>query len=130
MKLETPSLLITDDDRDFRETLSSVFESRGFRTLQAGDGEEALDVVSREPVHLLLLDMHMPRLTGLDTIRELRKLQLELPCVLISAAMDRQIEAEARAANAFSVLSKPVRLPDITGIVAQIMRQVYCWPAR
>jgi CheY-like chemotaxis protein len=130
MKLETPSLLITDDDRDFRETLSSVFESRGFRTLQAGDGEEALDVVSREPVHLLLLDMHMPRLTGLDTIRELRKLHLELPCVLISAAMDQQIEAAARAANAFSVLSKPVRLPDITGIVAQIMQQVYRWPAR
>jgi CheY-like chemotaxis protein len=130
MKLETPSLLITDDDRDFRETLSSVFESRGFRTILAGDGEEALDVVSRETVHLLLLDMHMPRLTGLDTIRELRKLHLDVPCILISAALDRQIEAEAKAANAYSVLAKPVRLPDITGIVAQIMKQFYCWPAR
>lgn len=130
MKLETPSLLITDDDRDFRETLSSVFESRGFRTILAGDGEEALDVVSRETVHLLLLDMHMPRLTGLDTIRELRKLHLDLPCILISAALDRQIEEEAKAAKAYSVLAKPVRLPDITGIVAQIMKQFYCWPAR
>src|SRR5436853_4448114 len=107
MKLETPSLLITDDDRDFRETLSGVFESRGFRTILAGDGEEALDVVSREPVHLLLLDMHMPRLTGLDTIRELRKLHLDLPCILISAALDRQIEEEAKAVKAYSVLAKP-----------------------
>ncbi|QDU29841.1 Response regulator MprA [Anatilimnocola aggregata] len=128
MKLETPSLLITDDDRDFRETLRSVFETRGFRTILAGDGEEALDVIKREPVHLLLLDMHMPRLTGLETIRQLRTLHFELPCILISAALDRQLEAEARAAQAFSVLSKPVRLPDITGIVARAMQQIYCWP--
>lgn len=128
MKLETPSLLITDDDRDFRETLSGIFEDRGYRTILAGDGEEALDVIQREPVHLLLLDMHMPRLTGLETIRRLRTLQLDLPCILISAALDRQIEAEARAAHAFSVLSKPLRLPDITGTVARAMQQVYCWP--
>lgn len=130
MKLETPSLLITDDDRDFRETLSSIFEPRGFRTFLAGDGEEALDVIRREEVHLLLLDMHMPRLTGLDTIRRLRMLQLDLPCILISAALDQQIEAEARAANAFSILAKPVRLPDITGIVARAMQQVYHWEPR
>ena len=129
MKLETPSLLITDDDRDFRETLSSVFEPRGFRIILAGDGEEALDIIHREPVHLLLLDMHMPRLTGLETMRKLRTLQVELPCILISAALDKQIEAEARAANAFSILSKPIRLTDITGIVARAMQQVYCWSA-
>lgn len=128
MKLETPSLLITDDDRDFRETLQGVFETRGFRTLLASDGQEALEVIQREPVHLLLLDMHMPRLTGLETIRRLRTLQLDLPCILISAALDRQLEAEALAAHAFSVLAKPVRLPDITGVVAQAMKQVYCWP--
>ena len=127
MVLETPSLLITDDDRDFRETLSGIFEPRGFRTILAGDGEEALEVIHREPVHLLLLDMHMPRLTGLETMRRLRTLHLELPCILISAALDRQIEEEARAANAYSVLAKPVRLPDITGIVARAMQQVYCW---
>jgi DNA-binding NtrC family response regulator len=55
--------------------------------------------------------------------------QLELPCILISAALDGQIEAEAKAANAFSVMSKPVRLPDITGMVARAMLQVYCWQA-
>ena len=130
MKLETPSLLITDDDRDFRETLSGIFESRGFRTIQAGDGEEALDVIQREQIHLLLLDMHMPRLTGLDTIRRLRTLHLDLPCILISAALDRQLEEDARAAHAYSVLSKPIRLTDITGIVARAMQQVYCWPSR
>jgi CheY-like chemotaxis protein len=127
MKLQTPSLLITDDDRDFRETLGDVFQSRGFRIRLASDGEEALDIIRFEPVHLLLVDMHMPRLTGLDTMRRLRELHLELPCILLSAALDQTIEAEARAAQAFSVLSKPVRLPEITGAVREALLQAYGW---
>jgi CheY-like chemotaxis protein len=129
MKLETPSLLITDDDRDFRETLRGVFEPRGFRTFLAADGEEALEVLSREPVHLALLDMHMPRLTGLETIRRIRQLPLDvvLPCILISAALDAAIEEEARRQRAFSILSKPVRLRDITGVVQQALIETYDW---
>ena len=126
--LQTPSLLITDDDRDFRETLSGVFESRGFRTLVAGDGEEALRIVGSEPVHLMLLDMHMPRLTGLETIRRVKAVWTVLPCILLSARLDETLADEARAANAFSVLSKPVRFAELTGVVSQAMRQTYDWP--
>ena len=129
MKLETPSLLITDDDRDFRETLRGVFEPRGYRTLLAADGEEALDVLSREAVHLALLDMHMPRLTGLETIRRIRQLPFDvvLPCILISAALDSAIEEEARRQRAFSILSKPLRLREIIGIVQEALLQTYNW---
>ena len=129
MKLEPPSLLITDDDRDFRETLRGVFEPRGFRTLLAADGDEALDIVQQQPVHLVLLDMHMPRLSGLETIRRIRQMPLEtaLPCILISAALDEEIEAEARRQRAFSVLAKPIRLREITGLVQQALTQTYNW---
>ena len=72
MVLITPSLLITDDDADFRETLGDIFERRGFRILLAPDGEEALQIAVREPVHLLVTDLHMPRLSGLETIRRMR----------------------------------------------------------
>ena len=83
MKLETPSLLITDDDRGFRETLRSVFEPRGFHTLLASDGEEALEIIDTQPVHLIVLDMHMPRLSGLETIRQVKQLGQGLPLSLI-----------------------------------------------
>ena len=53
----SPSLLITDDDRDVRETLGSIFKPRGFQTLLASDGKEALDIVQHEQVHLVLIDM-------------------------------------------------------------------------
>ena len=126
--LQMPSLLITDDDRDFRETLRGVFEPRGFRTLLAADGEEALKIVESEPVHLLLLDMHMPRLTGLETIRRVKAVRSILPCILLSARLDETLAHEAEAAHAFSVLSKPVRFSDLTGMVSRAMRQTYNWP--
>jgi CheY-like chemotaxis protein len=130
MLLDHPRLLIADDDRDFRATLVDVLRGRGFDTLEAGDGEEALDVLNRQQVHLLLLDMHMPRMSGLETIHRLRQLELEVavPWILISAALDDSIVAEARAAAAFSILPKPLRLPQLTGAVHDALRQTYNWP--
>src|SRR5438552_11865594 len=108
MRLEFPSILITDDDRDFRETVRVVFEPRGFRTLLAGDGEEALHIIRGQEVHLLLLDMHMPKLTGLETIQRVKQFRWRLPCILLSAALDESLIQQAQRAQAFSVLSKPV----------------------
>ena len=130
MLLDHPRLLITDDDGDFRATVADVLRSRGFDTLEAADGEEALDVIHHQRVHLLLLDMHMPRLSGLETIRRLKQqeLEIEVPWILISAALDDVIVAEARAAAAFSILPKPLRLPQLTSAVQDALRQVYNWP--
>jgi CheY-like chemotaxis protein len=149
--LTPPRLLITDDDRDFRETVAGMLSDRGFETLQAADGEEALTIVCRQEVHLLLLDMQMPRLSGLETIERLHGLNVGwavatdgdeavgeahsaqprfvLPWILISGALDDQLIARARAAAAFSVLPKPVRLPDLTGAVSGALAQAYNWRA-
>ncbi len=129
MKLAVPSLLITDDDRDFRESLRSVFESRGYRTILAENGEEAVDIVGHEEIHLLLVDMHMPRLNGLDVLKRMQLLSVPVPSILMSAALDPTIEEEAIRAAAFSILAKPFGLRQITGLVSQAMRQYYNWPA-
>ncbi|MCH5373174.1 MAG: response regulator [Planctomycetes bacterium] len=127
MTLESPSLLITDDDRDFRQTLRDVFEPQGFRTLLAEDGEEALAVLRRQDVHVLLLDMHMPRLSGLETIRLVKQTDERLPCILLSAGMDEVLAEEARRARAFSALSKPVRFAEITSVVRRALQTAYDW---
>src|SRR5574340_922100 len=125
MLVQPPSLLITDDDRQFRETLQGVFEPEGFRTILAGDGEEALHIVRTQEVHLVLLDMHMPRLTGLETLRRVRVLNAMLPCILLSAQLDDLIIEQARREHAFSVLAKPVTRSQLTGIVRQALRRAY-----
>jgi CheY-like chemotaxis protein len=127
MQIEAPSLLITDDDRAFRETLRGVFEPQGFKTLLAGDGEEALSIVRNEEVHLLLLDMHMPKLTGLETLRRVKRFKSILPCILLSAQLDDLLIEQARMAQAFSVLAKPVTLRQITGVVRVALERTYGW---
>ncbi|HID75888.1 MAG TPA: response regulator [Planctomycetaceae bacterium] len=123
--IETPSLLITDDDPAFRETLRLVFEPEGYRTLMAGDGEEALSIIHRQDVHLVLLDMHMPKLTGLETLRMVKRVRAPLPCILLSAELDEQIVRQALLAQAFSVLRKPVSRRQLTGVVRQALLRTY-----
>ena len=102
MWVKSPSLLITDDDSDFRETLQVVFEPQGFRTLLAGDGEEAIEIVRHEEVHLLLLDMHMPKLTGLETLAAGEAVQGDAAVHSALGPLGRRLLEEARREQAFS----------------------------
>jgi CheY-like chemotaxis protein len=107
--------------------LRVVFEPKGFRTLLAGDGEEALKIVHNDTVHVVLLDMHMPKLTGLETLRMLKEFRAMLPCILLSAQLDELIVEQARRAHAYSVLSKPVTVRQITYVVRQALQRTYAW---
>ena len=121
------SILITDDDQGFRETLRGVLEPEGYHTILAGDGEEALGIVASHDVHLVLLDMHMPRLTGLETIQRVKQFKSRIPCILLSAGLDEALERQARLAEAFSVLAKPVTRRQLTSTVDAAMRRIYGW---
>lgn len=127
MLITPPNLLITDDDVAFRETLRSVFAPRGFNTLTARDGAEALEIVWQQSVHVLLTDMHMPRLDGLETIRRIRERQLILPCILLSAGLDDGLMEKARDLQTFTVLRKPVRFAELTEAVRQALHETYGW---
>jgi CheY-like chemotaxis protein len=130
VSLPTPHLLIADDDSAFRLSLSQAFESRGFRTSQAADGLEALHVVRREEIHLILLDLQMPRLSGLETMRRLRGEFGELPWILVSGALDEQVIAQAESMSVYSVLAKPFRVQEASGVVISALRDVYRWDWR
>jgi CheY-like chemotaxis protein len=75
----------------------------------------------------LLLDMHMPRLTGLETIRRLKHLMQPLPTILMSADLDPQIRQEAEEEHVFSVLPKPFSFSTIRQIVRDALQQTYSW---
>lgn len=127
MRIASPSILITDDDRDFRETLKAALEPRGFRTWLAGDGEEALKIVQHEDVHVVLMDMHMPRLTGLETIRRVKQVKSRLPCILLSGNLDELLIRQANLAEAFSVLAKPITRMQLNSVVDQALERIYQW---
>ena len=75
-----------------------------------------------------MTDLHMPRLSGLETIRRIRQLCATVPCILMSARLDDLVVEEARREEVFRFLSKPVSSREITDVVAQALHSVYDWP--
>lgn len=117
-------LLIADDDAQFREVLRALLEPF-FTLLEASSGEQAIEIVEDERVDLLLLDMHMERLTGIETIQIVKVIEPITPCILITADATEEIVREATGAEAYSVLKKPVRKADLFQTVDSAMVAAY-----
>jgi CheY-like chemotaxis protein len=124
VKLKKPSILIADDDEAFRLTLQTIFEPRGYEILLAENGRQALYIVRINPVDCLLLDMHMPDLTGLETLQIIRERHATLPCVMLTADASQHVVHRALALRVYTVLTKPVSQELVTGAVRQALESV------
>jgi CheY-like chemotaxis protein len=126
MTLDHPySILVTDDDPAARETFRDIFEPAGYRTILAESGEEAIDIVRRDNVHLALMDMHLPKLSGLETMAIVRQINGVLPMILVSADHDDQLLRKALSAHAFCVLAKPVSKSLAIYVVSRALTKFY-----
>jgi CheY-like chemotaxis protein len=125
MTLDRPSILITDDDPLARETFREIFERAGFNTLLAESGEEAIDIVHDQDVHLGLMDMHLPKLSGLETIHIVRQIKGIIPMILITADSDDNLLRKALSAHAFCVLAKPVSKNVVIYVVTRALEKYY-----
>ena len=128
MKVETEpySVLIADDDDSCREALRDIVEQRGFRTLLASSGEEALDIVHHQPIHLALMDMHMPSMSGLEALRLMqRQFQVMLPCILVTADASASLLRQACQEQVYSVIHKPVSKGVVLHTIVRAMIRFY-----
>ena len=120
------SILIADDDRGTRETLGELLNARGFRTMLAADGGEAVELVQVDLVHLVLFDMHMPRLSGLEAFAVIRQtLDRLLPAVLMTADPNTDLIRQAFAAQVYSVIPKPVNGNVVLHTLERALAKVY-----
>lgn len=119
------SILITDDDRGSRETLAGLLADRGFATVQASSGEEAIEIVQVEIIHLVFFDMHMPRMTGLEALQQVRLINDLLPAILVTADATRDLIRQAFQAQVFSVIPKPVNKNIVLHTLSRALQQVY-----
>ena len=119
------SVLITDDDPACRQALRDIIEPEGYETLLAESGEEALDIVQQKPVHAVLMDMHLPKLSGLEVLRILRQLRPTLPSILVTADATAELIRQAFAAHAYSVIPKPVSKHVVLYTVVRAIVRVY-----
>jgi two-component system, NtrC family, response regulator HydG len=100
-------LLIVDDEPDLRWVLRGLFEDAGFDVREAGDGEQALHSIEAALPDVVLSDMRMPRMPGLDLLRALRQRTPALPVILLSAVEDIATAVDAIKEGAFDYQAKP-----------------------
>jgi CheY-like chemotaxis protein len=120
------NILIADDDSECRQALRDIMEPEGFHTLLASCGEEAIDIVQSAVVHLVLLDMHMPSLTGLETLTIVRQqINISLPCILITGDANDSLMRQAAQAKVYSVIPKPISKNLVLYTVVRALRRFY-----
>ena len=103
-----PRVLVVDDEPDARELLSEFLTAKGYAVLTASNGEEALRKVKEERPHLILLDIRMPKMDGLEVLRRVREIDHEVGVIMVTAVNEEETGRQALKLGAFDYITKPL----------------------
>lgn len=115
--------VVADDEPRLRQVLIRLMTSDGFTCLEAGDGEEALQQLEKVPAQLLLTDLRMPRLDGIELLKRARAVYPDLAVILITAVADVDVALSCLASGAMDYLTKPFHLEEVRARVAQALEK-------
>lgn len=118
---KTPLALIVDDEQRIRDTLADVFEDEGWQTVVAKNGQEAIVQYKRERPDLVLLDVWMPGIDGIGTLQSLKRLDQDVPVVIMSGHGTIETAVRATKLGAFDYLEKPLSLDKILPLLEHAM---------
>jgi two-component system nitrogen regulation response regulator GlnG len=114
-------ILVVDDEAEIRSLLAAVLQSKGYEVATAEDGAAALQAVPRERPAVILLDLSMPRMNGMDALPELKRLDPELPVIICTAHADLATAVRAMKLGAYDYLTKPF---DVELLILTLERAV------
>jgi CheY-like chemotaxis protein len=119
-KGEREAILVVDDEPEICDLVGEFLARRGYRVKTAGGGAQALEIIQKEPPTLVLLDIYMPGINGVEVLRRLKSANLlaRLGVIMLTASQEEPLLQEALNLGAFDVLSKPVNLDELELAVA------------
>lgn len=112
-----PKILLADDEADFTATMKKLLERRGYDVETAPDGAQALRIILRGGVEVVVLDLKMPGLQGIETLREIKRLHPEVAVVILTGHLLKSTEQEGLRLGAFAYLTKPCTLDELIGTI-------------
>jgi DNA-binding NtrC family response regulator len=119
---ETKTVLIVDDDsavvRMLKDALGVFRHAHAYKVEIAKDGADALAALQRDPYDLVLLDMYMPRMTGLELLERMRELQIQTPVLMLTGNDNTRSAADALASGIFAYIPKPFELQHLEHLVS------------
>jgi len=120
----THHILVVDDNPDNVDLLTQYLSGLGYEVISAYDGEEALLIVAREKIDLILLDVMMPKISGYDVCRKLKETDRStfIPIVIVTVRDDTQSKLEGFAAGADDYITKPFDIEELSARVKSLLR--------
>jgi DNA-binding NtrC family response regulator len=112
-------ILIVDDESSVRMILSEVLEKNGFQPAEAEDGSQAIEMFRNEKFDLVLLDVAMPGLDGIETLQELKKIDPDVPIIIVTGHADIATAVESIKLGAYDFLAKP---PQVSRLLVTVQR--------
>jgi len=109
-KAKKSRIMIVDDEVDILLVLGEFLKSEGFTVMTAQNGKQAVEKVQEMPVDLALIDMAMPVMNGIETLKEIKRLKPEIPAIMITAYRDAEKVVEAFRLGAYDCIFKPFDL--------------------
>lgn len=116
-------IITVDDAATMRKMITFTLKSAGYEVVEAGDGEEAMRVLTQRPVDLVITDVNMPRMDGLELTRKLRATPpfLRTPIILLTTESDPAKKMQGRIAGATGWIVKPFNQEQLLAIVAKVL---------
>jgi two-component system response regulator AtoC len=108
-----PSILVVDDDGVMQETLSGVLRKRGYEIFSVGSGNEALSMIKKNVIDLILLDMRLPDIDGLEVLKKIKEFDTEILVIMMTAFSDVQTAVLAMKSGAYDYINKPFELDEL-----------------
>ena len=118
------TVLIVDDDPSMRQTMEAIVKSAGMRPLAVASGEEALQAVQSSAVDVMLLDVQMPGIGGLEVLRQVRERHADIGVIMISVIKEVPVAVEAMRLGALDYVTKDFSPPELNARVAKTLEQL------
>lgn len=117
-------ILVVDDEKEIRNLIEIYLKNEGYTVLKASNGEEALEVLSKEEIQLMILDIMMPKMDGMEVCRRVRE-HLNIPILMLSAKSEDMDKIAGIMTGADDYLTKPFNPLELSVRVKALLRRAY-----
>ncbi len=119
-------VMLVDDEKDFLETLCKRLTKRKLDVTSANSGQEAIDKIQEFPVDVVVLDVRMPGMNGIETLKEIKRIKPSVEVIMLTAHADVQVAIEGMELGAFDYLMKPMEIDDLLYKLQDAYKKKWC----
>jgi two-component system nitrogen regulation response regulator GlnG len=119
-------ILVIDDDDQLRISFCKLLKEEKYAVVGAASGEAGIEIVGNQDLDLVILDMRLPGMNGIETFKQIKQIDSKLPVIIITAFGTTDIAIEATKLGAYDYVLKPFDVPDMLGLIKQAIDAGYC----